>query len=256
MTKALAKHLTVANVLCVVAVFIALGAAAYAAGLARNSVKSKQIKDGAVATQDLGDAAVTDAKLADGSVTGAKVADGSITGAKIADDSITGTKVADDSITGADVNESSLREVPITNAERVGGLLVKEIDYQRPIVNGDVRSVVDFPGIFRIDAQCASVGDGLDITAFTADNNSKISVVGIFAGSGTEEDAFRNIASRSDRDFDSSEAFSIDGNLPSTAGRQHATIQFATPSGFVATIQLATEELGGSCKITGNAIGG
>jgi hypothetical protein len=56
------------NVLGLIAIFIALGAGAYASGLAKNSVKSKQIKAGAVKNTELADDAVTAPKVADGSL--------------------------------------------------------------------------------------------------------------------------------------------------------------------------------------------
>jgi hypothetical protein len=71
-------RLTYANVMATVAVFIALGAGAYAAGLAKNSVKSKQIKAGAVKTGELADNAVTSTKVADGSLLGADFAAGQL----------------------------------------------------------------------------------------------------------------------------------------------------------------------------------
>jgi hypothetical protein len=48
------RHLTYANVMASIAVFIALGAGAYAAGLTPDSVKSKHIADGQVKARDLG----------------------------------------------------------------------------------------------------------------------------------------------------------------------------------------------------------
>jgi hypothetical protein len=71
------RRLTYANVMATVAVFIALGAGAYAAGLGRNTVKSKQIKAGAVKTSEIADGAVNSAKVADGSLSAADFADGS-----------------------------------------------------------------------------------------------------------------------------------------------------------------------------------
>jgi hypothetical protein len=68
----LQPRLTFANVMSMIAVFIALGAGAYAAGLKKNSVKSKQIASGAVKTAELADGAVTSPKVADGAITGAK----------------------------------------------------------------------------------------------------------------------------------------------------------------------------------------
>ena len=129
------------HVVSTLALVVALGSGgAYAAGLAKNSVASKQIKDGAIKVVDLDDGSVTadklapgavpnpltdgsvsSAKLANGSVTAAKLApgavppatvpDGSVTGAKLADDSVTGAKVTDNSLTGGDINESTLGTV-------------------------------------------------------------------------------------------------------------------------------------------------
>ena len=71
-------RLTYANMMATVAVFIALGAGAYAAGLPKNSVKSKQIKAGAVKTDELGDDAVTSPKVTDGTLLGADFAAGQL----------------------------------------------------------------------------------------------------------------------------------------------------------------------------------
>ena len=53
----------VGNVLGLIALFVALGAGAYAAGLDPNSVKSKHIKDGQVKTPDIGPATVNSSHL-------------------------------------------------------------------------------------------------------------------------------------------------------------------------------------------------
>jgi hypothetical protein len=234
--KRLRAMLTPSNALAVVALCLALGAGAYAAGLKKNSVKSKQIKDGAVTSKE----------LKAGAVFGEKVASGAATGAD----------VADDSLKGADIDEATLAGATAVDAARVNGLTVKKIDFQSPAGSSPARSVLDFPGIFRIDASCSTGGDGLDLTAFTAVDNSNVSFVGHFAASGDEEDAFSNIRSTTDIDFDAAESFQIDNLMPSASSRQHATIVFSTPGGFVATAKFATEEAGGSCKVTGSAIGG
>jgi hypothetical protein len=66
------------NLIAYLALFCALSAGAYAAGLKKNSVGSKQIKSAAVKTDELADGSVTTPKLADGAVTGAKIAEGSL----------------------------------------------------------------------------------------------------------------------------------------------------------------------------------
>jgi hypothetical protein len=61
------------NVLGFIAIFIALGGVGYAAGVKKNSVGTKQLKNGQVMTRDLADNAVNGAKVADGTLTGADV---------------------------------------------------------------------------------------------------------------------------------------------------------------------------------------
>jgi len=229
------RHLTVANVVAVIALILALGTGAYAAGLGRSSVKSKQIKDGAVTGKELKPEAVN----------GDKVANGSLTGADF----------ADDSLNGDDIDEATLQGVNAVGADTVGGLALKKVNFQAAQNTGPT-TVLVYPNVFRIDAQCVSFGDGLDITAFTAVDDSVISMASWFGSSGNEEDALRSINSQRDLDFDSAESFQIDNNLANNVGDHDLTIQFVTPGGFVMTAQLRTEEVGAGCKITGTAFGG
>lgn len=66
------------NVLGLIAIFIALGAGAYASGLPRDSVKSKQIKAGAVKTDELADNAVSSPKVSNGTLLGKDFAAGQL----------------------------------------------------------------------------------------------------------------------------------------------------------------------------------
>ncbi len=66
------------NVVGYVAVFLALNGVAVAATLKENSVRSKQIKDGAIAPADLGDGAVTASKVAANSLGGAQIDESSL----------------------------------------------------------------------------------------------------------------------------------------------------------------------------------
>jgi hypothetical protein len=84
--KQLRKRLTFANVMSMIAVFVALGATAFAATqLPKNSVGSKQLKKN------------------------------SVTAAKIKKNAVTGAKIKKDTVTGAKVNESTLGTVPSAN---------------------------------------------------------------------------------------------------------------------------------------------
>jgi hypothetical protein len=106
------------NVVGYAAVFIALSGVAYAGGLKKNSVKSKQIKDGQVLTQDIGDGAVGTADLADGAVATPKLADAAVTGGKLAGDAVDASKVGANALGGADIDEASLTGI---DAATLGG---------------------------------------------------------------------------------------------------------------------------------------
>lgn len=114
MLKSIRKRLTYANVMSSIAVFLVLGGAtALAAGLAKNSVGSKQLKKNAV----------TAAKIKKNAVTGAKIKANAVNGAKISDGSVTGAKVLDGSLTGSDINLATLGTVPnsaTTNVIKTG----------------------------------------------------------------------------------------------------------------------------------------
>jgi len=69
------------NILGFAAIFLALGGIAVATGLKKNSVKSKQIKDGQVQNVDLAAGAVDSSKVADNSLTGSDIDESSLSGA-------------------------------------------------------------------------------------------------------------------------------------------------------------------------------
>jgi hypothetical protein len=77
------RRLNHGTVVAYLALFVALGGVAIAAGLPKNSVGPKQLKKKAVTTPKLKDGAVTAPKLGNGAVTTAKIADNAVTGAKV-----------------------------------------------------------------------------------------------------------------------------------------------------------------------------
>jgi hypothetical protein len=99
-----------ASVVAMIALVAALCGGAYAAGLGKNTVGSKQLKKNAVKTKKLADAAVTSPKLADGAVTSPKVADGSIG----AQDLAPGVIPASDSYTKAESDDRYLARAGTT----------------------------------------------------------------------------------------------------------------------------------------------
>ena len=77
--RRLAPHLTFADIVALLALFVALGGSAYAGTtLARNSVTSRQIAPGAVKRSDVAAGAVTGAKVKDGSLLASDFAAGEL----------------------------------------------------------------------------------------------------------------------------------------------------------------------------------
>ncbi|MDO8628974.1 MAG: hypothetical protein Q7R41_00640 [Phycisphaerales bacterium] len=95
--RALRGHMTYANIVSSLALFLALGGVSWAATqLPKNSVGNKAIKKNAV--------------------TGSKIKKNSITSTKIKSGAINTSDVRNESITGAKVNEGSLGTVPVATA--------------------------------------------------------------------------------------------------------------------------------------------
>jgi hypothetical protein len=152
-------HLTYANVAASLAVVLALGGTAYAAGLPKNSVASKQIKNGTVTTKD--------------------VKDGGLRGADLGVNSIRGTQV----------DESGLSTVPTAataaNAAALGGLPAS--GYQRiPVTaNGPftasvpLLAIVNGYGTYRLvcDTGGSPLDDDVPRVGFQSDLGAGASVI-------------------------------------------------------------------------------
>ncbi|HYG96140.1 MAG TPA: hypothetical protein VD741_03440 [Solirubrobacterales bacterium] len=127
--------LSYANVIATIALFVALGGAAIAAGLPKNSVGTKQLKRGAVTTADLRRGAVTAGKLGprsvvagklganavlpgnlgNGIISTAKISDGAVIAAKIKNGVITTNKLDNDAVTTAKLAPGSVTNPILAN---------------------------------------------------------------------------------------------------------------------------------------------
>lgn len=145
--KHLQRHLSVANVLSGIALFVALSGVAYAAmanksvktrHLANGAVNAKKLRNGAVTTPKLRNGAVTTAKLREAAVVSSKLGDGAVrsvdlgggvvttpklkngavTDEKLGSGAVTTGKLADGAVTGAKLSASFLAQ------------LVKNVSYE------------------------------------------------------------------------------------------------------------------------------
>lgn len=123
--KLLARHLSFANAMSMIAVFIALGGSAFALTVGKNSVGSRQIKPNAVTSSELKNNSVTTPKIKNGAVTAAKLGAGSVTTAALGAgsvataalgaNSVTGAQIQNGAIGTADIAPGALANVPASN---------------------------------------------------------------------------------------------------------------------------------------------
>lgn len=124
--KQIRKRLTYANVMSSIAVFLVLGGAtAIAAGLAKNSVGSKQIKKNAVTAAKIKANAVTTPKIKDGAVTASKLGAGAVGGSSLGAGSVTNDKLADGAVTGNKIAAGTIGRGNLSE----GGLLPRAIAF-------------------------------------------------------------------------------------------------------------------------------
>lgn len=137
----LKRHLTVANVLSCIALFVALSASAVAATklsagqvktvniapqavtnakIKTQAVTSGKIKNGGVNALDIGAGQVTNEKIATGAVTSKKIAKKAVTGRTIAEETVTSGKIANESIVSSKLSAALYAQL-VRNVTYVNG---------------------------------------------------------------------------------------------------------------------------------------
>jgi trimeric autotransporter adhesin len=126
--KQLRKYLTVANLLSCIALFVALGGAAYAAGtLTKKSVKAQHLANGSVTTPKLRNGAVTNPKLRNGAVSGSKIAPAAIDSSKLANGSVRSGQLGGGVVTEAKIKNGAVGSAKLSST--LLAQLVKNVTY-------------------------------------------------------------------------------------------------------------------------------
>lgn len=115
MIAAFRSKLTYSNVIATMALFLALGGVAVAAGLPKNSVGANQLKRGAVTAAKIRKQAVTSAKLAPQSVINGKLAPNSVGPGNIGNGAITSAKLAASSVIASTIKNSVITTNKLNN---------------------------------------------------------------------------------------------------------------------------------------------
>ena len=115
--KQLSKHLTFANAISCIALFIALSGAAYAAKatIGNKAVKTRNLANGSVNTLKLRSGAVTTLKLRNGAVTGPKIAPGAIGSGQIANGAVRSAAIGGGVVTTGKLKDGAVATDKLAN---------------------------------------------------------------------------------------------------------------------------------------------
>lgn len=116
--KQLSKHLSFANAISCIALFVALSGAAYAAKttLGNKAVKTKNLANGSVTALKLRNGSVTNLKLANGAVTGPKIALGAVGSTQIANGAVRSAALGGGVVTEGKLKNGAVTEAKIFNS--------------------------------------------------------------------------------------------------------------------------------------------
>ena len=173
MISSLRKRLNYSNIIATMALFIALGGAAVAAGLPKNSVGPKQLKRGAVKTKALARNAVTSGKIApgavgpgklganavgpgnigNGAVTSAKIGAGAVIASSIKNGVVTTNKLQNGAVTSAKLGANAVGTNNINNGAVTAAKLSNELG---PLL-GNLKSGQTLRGVFDVGGTVAAL---------------------------------------------------------------------------------------------------
>jgi hypothetical protein len=241
--KQIRKRLTYANVMSSIAVFLVLGGAtALAAGLAKNSVGSKQLKKNAVTSAKIKNNAVTTSKIKNGAITGAKVNAGTL--GTVPNAAHAGSA---DTANSANTAKSADTANSAGNANAVNGQQVFKLNYRADEGSGP-STFFNSHGL-TITGACGS-GEEISVIATTSKDGSSI-----YSFVGTDLDPENPAEDDLEGGgFDSGEDFDL---LAGTNGNiSFVHFEFDALDGTIATGTLAVDEGGedDDCLATGNLI--
>jgi len=161
--------LSYSDVIATIALFVALGGAAIAAGIPRHSVGARQLKRGAVTSHALRKGAVTRAKLARGSVIAGKLApnsifpqaigNGAVTSAKLATNAVTSAAIASGIISAGKLGSNAVTTPKIAN----GAVTLAKLGNEVAPLLGTLRSGQTLRGVFNLGTEASPnfISDGV-----------------------------------------------------------------------------------------------
>jgi len=168
--------LNYANVIATVALFVALGGAAVAAGLPKNSVGTNQIKRGAVTAAKIKRGAITSGKIAPKGVTAGKLGANAVLPGNLGNGIISTEKISDGAVNAAKIKNGVITTNKLTNGAVNTGKLGDDAVTSGKLADGAVtpaklsagvvgqllstlKSGETLRGVFDVGATAAAAGD-------------------------------------------------------------------------------------------------
>ena len=128
------SHLSFANSISLIALFVALGGTSLAAvTLSKNSVGAKQIKKNAVTASEVKRNAVGASEIRSNAIAGGDIADNGVGGADLSNNSVGIGELTDNSVGAAEIGNNAVGSTEVANgtiaqADLVAGLLAKSLE--------------------------------------------------------------------------------------------------------------------------------
>jgi hypothetical protein len=163
----LRPHLTYANVISTLCLFLLLGGTAVAVDGSlpgQNSVGSADIINGEVKNTDLGQDSMTSGKIADGQVKNADLGPNAVSSNRIADSGIQGIDIGSGQVKGADVGNDSLTENDIADIISSGGVTRLAVGEEKTLLRD---------GPFTVTATCSQGVDPTQDTTYVLITSSE-----------------------------------------------------------------------------------
>jgi trimeric autotransporter adhesin len=136
--KRFRPRLTYANVIASLALFVALGGSAVAAGLAKNSVGPNQLKKGAVKANKIAKQAVTSGKIAPKAVTAGKLGPNAVLPGNLGAGIIDSSKIAASAVTAEKIKNNVVTTNKLNNGAVTSQKLAASAVATGSIANGAV----------------------------------------------------------------------------------------------------------------------
>jgi hypothetical protein len=165
MRKRLRPRLTYSNVIASIALFVALGGAAVAAGLPKNSVGPNQLKKGAVTAGKIRKGAVTAGKLAPKSVVAGKLGQNAVTPGNLGNGVVTTAKIAGSAVIASSIKNGVITTNKLANANVTtakladGAVTAAKLGPEVAPLLGTLRSGQTLRGVFDVGGT-AGTADG------------------------------------------------------------------------------------------------